>query len=466
MPLAATDYFMDSQDFQPPTPIAKRGAGIKGRSEFTSFGFFPIGWEVQPPQPPAATTISRRSGIHFKSEFLCFPFLPAGWEVQPPQPPPFPPKHAAAAVMIGDDGAQAPLIVQPPIWWDTLAVQPGIRPPPALRASAAMRGDDGNYLQLFAALLRFNLESTPTILRRRPVFVDLGDASIGAGVVPVPLPIWWEEGGGDAGHFRFVFPLPQNDESQIAFVPPIVNAATWALDISTLARTRRVDSRFSAALDLLGSTVVPIPPAITWGYERPELVVRRQLRAALQADEHLVSIIRRQIWGFESAFVDIRRAPHSTFIENNQVVREVFVPPPPPIWGYDAAAPFVRIFRPRAIADRGFELISSFPPVWTSGWEFQLPQPPHPRREKIAGILRGDDGTEAVVIIPIFDGWEIAYGHLPRSRVRDGRPAATSIGDFNSTIGPFSFPVPSGAVAKDFAVWEAAVFDVSPPIRW
>ena len=75
--------------------------------------------------------------------------------------------------------------------------------------------------------------------------------------------------------------------------------------------------------------------------------------------------------------------------------------------------------------------------------------------------MRGDDGTQAVPIIPFPNGWEpvLFWPPHPLPEIAGGIMA----GDLSGAWGPFVYLVPSGAIASDFAVYLATAFDIGLP---
>ncbi len=488
--------------FPPPTPIIwafdlagidlsprHLGTDAASESELVSFSFLPAGWEIQPPQPPLYPRLGRPGAIMagddgIENIFTLAPFA-EGWQIQPPQPPVYP-KPGPAAIMRGLDGTDAIFVVpfpegwaiQPPppphprpekagavvppdvieqLFLPLIALLPGwepILPPNRWIPRSWAGGDDGIQAQFFAALLRFDLSVQQPELRRR-ITAALDAPPLAFLAFPPPISGW--DGAPEALRRRHLLALePLADVIQGA--PPPPDAATWALDLGSLARTRRVDSRFSAALELF-SSVVPVPPAAFWGYEAPLGLGRRRF-IPLDFQAALIVPPPAIIWTDQQPGHLVSR-PRRTIIRQDQD-RAVIIIPPPLIWGFDGRPELTQARRPRI--DSPFELISSFPAIWTSGWEASWPQPPQPPRDRLQGIALGDERALSQVIIPAFFQWDVVSLTPPHPLW--ARAAATMEGDISAgPWAPFFSLIPFGAVAHDFAVWGAIVYDIgrAPP---
>lgn len=494
---------------QPPNPTrvgARMGALLPGdASDFNDQSsplvqFFPMGWEIQPGPPPRFLSFPNvRAGAVMRGDDgnygLLRSFFPLGFPIQPPQPPHPTPEKRAAATMRGDDGNQNLFFLKPfPEGWKNLdfqpphprperagaimPIEPGIEAPyiftppailwetneqhwqpPTLRyrqrgailrgidgieateaivhfgtvgwvvqpwqpphwprirfAGAIMRGDDGIGSPFFAARMSFDL-APQVVLRRRIVSFDQGLAEI---VTPFPQPVWWD---------------------------------------STLPDLHRKVAPFFLATSLV-EVLPPQPDEAAWAFDRTELFYRPRARpeAALDA-EPFAPLVTRVAWGYDSGpSLILRRRPLITIpaARNEETEPSVQVP-----WGsQDPVIAPVRKPR-RAIFDRGYELITNFPPVWTDGWQIQPPQPPRPRWPRASAIMRGLDGTEAPFILEHFGGWDPVLFWPPHPRPE--RTGSVMLGDISGAWGPFVYLVPSGAIASDFAYWIAVPFDIGQP---
>ena len=442
---------------QPPAPqirIPNQRAAATMRGDDGNYDvlrrFFPLGFPIQPPQPNHPVPEKRAAAIMRGDDGvydLLRRFIPIGWPVQPPQPNHPTPERRGAATMRGDDGTQAPQVAKFSLMgWETQPPQPP-RWPRYQVAGAIMRGLDSIEAQLFVAFDRFGL-AIQNGYHRRFRMPDFGDQGIAA---PIPRPFWgWEAAPPVVARRQRASFLSAT--SLVEFTPPAIDAAAWYFDAAELIRYRRP----GPAIEIEPS-FDPMPAATPWGYDHQESMFWRRRVKSIQLGETFVPTVSLPIWGYEAMQPIARRRRILTADQQALVVV-----PTRTVWGYEIAPTVIRTQRrTRASVDRGYELITSFPPVWTSGWEIQPPQPPHPRRERAGTFMRGPDGTESRLIVPFQNGWESVLLWPPHPRPE--RAGGVMLGDIGGAWGPFVYLVPSGAIADDFAIWFAASFDIGQP---
>lgn len=449
---------------QPPNPVNTphvRAAGTMRGDDGTSDlfrRFFPLGFPVQPPQPPHPTP-ERRAGAIMVGDFGAHAplirFFPFGFPIQLPQPPHPTPERRAGAIMRGDDGIELFIIPPPSLGGWEMSPLPGDPPlqwPRRKIAGGFMRGDDGISVPLFYPFAGRYEPILPTLPRprhRSPEFGDPGNQ------LPFPVPAWgWHVQGQEA-----IVARPRRLQTQettlVEVLPVIIEPGAWQQDFDEVFYRRRR----GAAIEIEPS-FLPLAALVPWGYDHQEATIQRRPRPSrFFAESPLIPALKPLVWGFEPAYRETLRARPRRL----ELRYELVVNPLRPVWGFEIASPMLR--RPRRTAlDRGYELITSFPPVWTSGWEVSpILQPPHPRRERAGALVRGDDGAYARLIIPVFDGWEAVLFWPPHPRPESA--GAIMAGDLSGAWGPFVYLVPSAAVASDAAVWLATPFDIgqAPP---
>lgn len=351
--------------------------------------------------------------------------------------------------MRGDDGNYAALVAAfSLLGWDVQLPQPPRWPRPR-GAGAIMRGLDGIDLPFFAILNRFDF-GPPLFYRKRRRMPEFGGPGVAGDEAPFPRPAWgWEIQGFAArrrGH------LLDRATTLIEVLPFVPEPGAWALDPAEVFYRRRRGAAVEAEPSFL-----PLPRAVPWGYDHPETLFPRRRVKSILVGEPLIPVLPKLIWGFESGFPTLRRRRHLATDRN-----ETIVVPRRPVWGYESVLPAPSGRRRRAVFDRGYELVTNFPPIWTSGWESTpLPQPPHPRPERAGALMRGDDGNYAGLIVPVFLGWEPTLFWPPHPRPEHA--GGIMAGDLSGAWGPFIYLVPSGAIASDFAVYLATAFDIGQP---
>lgn len=453
--------FADFQ-VQPPQPPARinfpgvrAGALMRGDdgAYATEILFYQYGFPIQTYQPQRQTPEKRAGAIargddgnYFK---LLIPFQ-EGWAIQPPQPPHPIPERRAAALMRGEDGTEAIEFVYIPIFgWDIQHLQPPhFRP--EIRTSALARGDDGNELTFYYP--RYNFELPFLSLNPKPRFKspEFGSQGIEA---PVPIPyVGWDSFLADpVPHRRWPSGIMQAT-TLIEYQQFVPDVAAWT-DLNEPLRYRR----FASAINVLNRDLVG-PVRTPWGYDYQEtLFQRRSLKAFQTAVDSVIVRIPPIIWGFDATdrFTGSKKRT-VTAVDRDA---DYFSPFPPSVWGYEAITPLFRA-RPHYPLDRGYEIVSSFPAYWASGWEVQPWQPPHIRRERSASLARWEDGTEQAEIVQFPNGWESVLAWPPHPRPE--RSASFMIGDVGAWA-PLFFLVPSGATPFDFPVYYVAAWDIGQP---
>jgi hypothetical protein len=144
--VAAVTSLAEIQSFQPPAFRGGiRGALLRGHDgiEAPLLGWRNMGWEVQPPQPPAFRRGTKAASFLRGDEGTQRPFefwRNAGWEIQSVQPPAAQ-RGRKGAGLKGDDGTHAPFVFWRNTGWE---IQP-YQPPAARRGTkgAGLKGDDG-----------------------------------------------------------------------------------------------------------------------------------------------------------------------------------------------------------------------------------------------------------------------------------------------------------------------------------
>lgn len=357
-----------------------------------------------------------------------------------------------AAIMPKDDGIQAPYIPPAPNGWPIQDVQPSSRMTfPNQRAGAVMRGDDGTQDVPFFALNRFDF-GPAMFYRRRYRMPEFGGPGVGGDEPPFPGPNWnWEPHVGPVAR-RVPRPGFLAATSLVEVLPPPPDAAAWALDTTELIYRRRPVAAVENEPSFL-----PLPRAIPWGYDHPEAPILRRRRLTLTQMREGLVVPRRDIWGFEPQFPVLRRRPVQVLDRN-----ELIVVPRRAVWGWEVAAPGpFPTLRRRRVLDRGYELVTSFPPTLNSGWAVQPWQPPRFGRNRAAGLMRGDDGAYVPVTKFYPSGWAPVLFWPPHPRPE--RAGAIMAGDLSGAWGPFVYLVPSGATARHFSVYLATAYQIGQP---
>lgn len=405
------------------------------------------GWEVAPHQPQHPTPEKRAGDImrgDDGTEATFIRFRQFGFEVQPVQPP-HPRPERASSFMRGDDGNYAVFQYVSPLepGWENQSWQPPHWPRPEYARHIAFRMQFGVFPSLPPLW-----EATPPDLfyRKRYAMPEFGDYGF---ETPQPPPIWgWEPIPPVPTARRYGSGALAQATTLIEVLPIPIEVGAWAFDATEWIRYRRPEPAFESE-----PAFWPLPTRVPWGYDEPTAVFPRRAARLATVEETFVPFTLPPIGGYQQPdFVGrLRRTLPAD-------ARELIVSPSRPVWGFEVAPLAPRARRVRTALDRGYELVSSFPPVWTSGWEVQPWQPPHFGHARAGGFMRGDDGAYAGLIIPHFDGWDPALFWPPHPRPE--RAGGWMTGDLSGAWGPFFYLVPSGAIASDFAYWLAAPFDI------
>jgi hypothetical protein len=341
------------------SPMLRRPAinrsGLDGTVEFAFFNLLPMGWEVQPVQPPYPRTfrpgaiMAGDSGIEATFVFTPPVVFPYGWEAQLVQPP-HPRPERAGSVLAGETGTEAPFVFVPPapVTW---GYEQGWQPP---RLSSTFKGgavkgksEFGIFPNLLPAGWEVQPVQPPHPRPERAGAVQVGDSGIEAAFIftpPIVFPNGWE-----------VQPVqPPHPRSERSGAIQIGDGGTQAAFIVWKNG---------------GWEIVPHQP----GHLRPER------SAAIMAGDQ----------GTEAAFVFTA---------------------PPITWGYEFSfqPPHPRLERAGAI--KGKSEFGIFPNLLPAGWEVASFQPPHPRPEKIGAFLAGEPGIEAQFV---FTPTAVAWGWEP-----------------------------------------------------
>lgn len=441
---------------QPPTPTGRSNqrAGAIMQGDFGAYDrerpFFQFGFENQSWQPPHRD-IARKFGAVAVGDFGAWDrfrrFFDYGWSVQPPQPPHPAPERRAGAVMPIEPGIEAKYIfIAPTILWESGEQSYG---PPGRRyrqEAAIMRGVDGTD----APFIRFrpfaSTEFAPTLRSPPRRYVEFGDAGIEA--IPIPNVWGWDPRLLDPrARPRVAVPAAFQ-----ALIFPHIFEPSWTEDTVDLLRRRPL-----VAATEMEPAYVPLPPPVRWGFDpETEALARHRRHVAPTVDERLLPPFPRVAWGWDGVpAVLAARRRRQAFDEPAVLLPRLLG------WGFASALPDLRARPLRRTLDRGYELVTSFSPVWTSGWEIQPSQPPRPPWGRSAGLMRGVDGTDFPLIVPHFDGWESTLFFPPHPRPERG--GAVMIGDVWGAWGLFYYLIPSGAIATDSALYAAIAFDVGVP---
>jgi hypothetical protein len=480
---------------QPPHPrperfgaIARGSDGTEGRFQF----WINDGWEIAPHQPGHPRR--ERAGAILEgddgNEGVFAQFVPLGWPVQDPQPRHPRPERAAAA-MTGDDGIQAtftltaaqPVLFEPTL--PTVKARPRItaddasldpqqpyaaffplgfqvqdwQPPHPRpeRAAATLEGDDGieGTFVLTAAQPTLFEPALPTLRARPRITVD--DASVdpqqpfaqffAMGFEPTqsqPLHPRREKAGaamrgddGSAGVYQFWRnsgwevqpPQPPHPRPERSGALARGEDGTEGVQINFVAHgwpTQHVQPPHPrperAAAVMLGddgdqAVYQPTFTPAWWEVQTPMLRRRPPLTVDDASLDPLNAFQAFAAMGFEPALPLVR------------VRRRVLSDR----WTYDPLQPFARFFDagfsptypqpPHPRPERGAAILEgddgsegTFTAWRNAGWEVQPPQPPHPRRERAGSIARGLDGTDSPFAQFVNHGWPIQPPQPPHPR--------------------------------------------------
>lgn len=446
---------------QPPHPRSERsGAVARGDDGVYDIlrQWFPVGNQQESGwQPPHRAPEIKAGALKSRSQFGIFPNLkPMGWEVQPIQPP-HPRPERAAAIMVGDTGTEAAFVppsttpwgyeFQPmtsrwnPKWtafvphddgvydvlrqwfvtgWEVQPVQPGH--PRTERAASIQVGDSGIQAPFVfvaqAVVNGWDFVTSPITYHKRPE--NAGAVAVGDSGTQAPFLVW-RNGGWEIASFQPPHPRPERSGAvqvgesgtEATFTPPPVYVSGWDFLTTTTVlhpRPERAGAMMVGELGIENTYTFVAPPVIQWGYEP---------------------------------------SPQ----------------PPHPRWERGAVA-------------RGKSEFGIFPNLVPVGWEVQAVQPPHPRPEKGAQLPFGHQGTDAVfvppVIVPVTWGFEVPW--LPRAFGIARGPAIEGRSDFASPLPLINgwdaiFPQPphtrferSGAIAASDSGTQAPYIFVPPTI--
>lgn len=203
-----------------------------------------------------------------------------------------------------------------------------------------------------------------------------------------------------------------------------------------------------------------VPDLATWAFETFEPIRRRQMISAIEQEPSFVPILSPLTWGFDPIDRATVRRIGKIFPD---VVRELIIRTIPISWSWESQGTPMMRQKPRSISmDRGlFDLNVNIPGSFFAGSEIQAWQPPHLRRERYGALVRGIDGTDGRLIVPFRNGWEPVLFWPPHPRRE--RAGSIMMGDMGGAWGPFIYLVPSGAIARDFALYLATAFDIGMP---
>jgi hypothetical protein len=429
----------------------QRGGRIKGQSGFAFFTpFVPMGWAVQPPQPPhprperagavargddgteaayvfvAPVTVpwgheltlqpphprfERAAATKSKSEFGIFPnLLPAGWAVQPPQPP-HPRPERAGAVARGDDGTEAAYVfVAPPsVSWgyEQQSAQP---PHPRRERSGAVHvGETGIEAQgIFVPQVGWDYV-TPFMAHPRPE--RAGATARGDDGTQSPFAAFYPAG------WSIQPPQPPHPRPERA------------------GAVARGDDGTEAAY------VFVAPVTIPWGHELtlqpPHPRFERAAATKSKSEFGIFPNLLPAGWAVQPPQPPHPRPERAGAVQVGDTgTQAVFGPPVVTVtWSYDFQQHLVyRLQRGAAIEGRSE---FSIPPPWfNAGWEVPAPNPPHPRPERSAALMIGDDGTQGTLTQFFQFGWPVQSPQP--SHPRPERASVVMIGD-PGTQAIFSF---------------------------
>jgi hypothetical protein len=369
--------------------ITRRYPGIKGKAEFAIFPPWQnVGFEVQPPQPPAKPARKPIGAIAPKEDGIEWPLIVwqnVGFEVQSVQPPAFRAKRAG--IMPREDGIECALVNFFPMGWEVQSFQPptpySTRQSPFVKAGALMAGDQGNenvMAQQAMVTSGWGFDPTLPIVARNPgvrqarVAATKGRSEFAAFVlapftevqsVQPPHPKPERSGAVMAGEPGIEAP----------FIPPIPPPTTWGFEYYLQPKVARrgmllmTTSEDGSEFPLINwinagwDVQPPQPPA------RASIAARRSGMIARSDDGNQAPFINFYPWGFEVQSV---QPPHPRPEKSGSVMA----------------------------GDSGIEGVLVAPPALTTwGFEYSF-QPPHPRSEKSGAIMAGEPGIEAVYVLP------------------------------------------------------------------
>ena len=486
---AAVNLAWEIQSPQLRRPNLATYYATRGRSEFGVFvPILPMGWEVQPPQPPHPHPEQRAAGIMRGDDGIqsaMVRVLREGWEIQPPQPPFAPKPIRFGAVARGDDGTQAAMVKVLAQGWEVPSPQPP-HPRPE-RAGAVAKGQDGIDLPMtvVAALSPFVFDQSQQFQRRlwqqagavmrgddgieapkvnvfregweiqppqppHPRFeragaVAMKDDGNEAVLAPPPaLNVWWE-----AIYEQLPHPRPERSglrgRSEFGVFVPIL---PWGWEIAPVQPPQPKPWRAGAILPKEdgneGLYVAPAAPTVIWGWEAPQQHLPRLFLSRGEALEGLSQFAFSQLAPWWESWSDQLRfhRPAPMFMRGDDgLVAIAAAPPPLPnmAWPAPDAWPHPRPERVGAVmrGHDGIEAKIIVPQPY--GWEVQPVQPPHFGRERGAPLIRGHDGVDApLVLVPAPITFWPSPDVFPRMRPeRAGAIARGDDGAYQRLISPF-----------------------------
>ena len=454
-----TQQLMYSRSF-----ISQRYAGMKGRTEFAVYSpFVPMGWEVQPWQPPSSPTCRLRSAAlsqredGIESPFVFVPpvaavtfgfdpswfgtrkvtksvdfswnidapllgFQPAGWEIAPPQPPTYPRSgNRTAALSQWEDGIEAKFVFVPAATVTWAMDAPAFHVKRPVRAIDPQANIDAPLINFYPAGWEVQPPQPPHRVNRLPAMLR-GDDGTAATLIQF-LAAGWEVAPPQPPHPRpersgaLMLGDPGN-ELPYVFVSPTPVPDGWEVAPALAYHVR--PERAGALMRGHDGTDAQFVRFFPAGWEvasvQPPFRLNR-LPAMLRGDDGAEAMFVN--WLNYGWSVQDPQPPHLRSERSGAVARGddgieapyVFVPPFFTSWGYEHQPfPWVRPRRdPSWRGDDGVQ--GQFVRWFNGGWEVQPPQPPHPRPERTASIMFGNAGIEALYIFvpPGFmpDGWEV-----------------------------------------------------------
>lgn len=462
---------------------------------------FPKDWQVPPFQPPSRTIPPSRAGAlmrgHDGIDARFVWFQPNDWDVHPPQPPARPvPAGRNGAIMRGDEGIQFPWIRFIQNDWDTHPHQP--QHPRPERAGTLFGGDQSTeapFIKFFPygwELQQFLM--LPRYLPNAKTVPEFGHQGIDSPYVP-PLKVTWG--------WEIASPQPPRFPSAKQRYPGIRGSSqfpiwsTWinyGWDIPSPQPPHPRPERAGAiATSEPGIEAVFVPPVLNpWGWDvpswQPPVFTRHSFAGMVRGgDGTEFPLIRFQPNDWD---VHPFQPPHprperfAALVGSSQGSEATLILFRP--YGWEIPSPQPPHPRPERagsimLGDPGNENVFSPPIVYPEGWQIQPWQPPGTawRLDRLAGIVRGQDGTEFPLIRFLPTGWEIAP-HQPQ-HPRPERAALLFGGDQGTEspfvlfrandwdTHPFQPPHPRPERAGAIMPWEAgieAVFVPPVPITW
>jgi hypothetical protein len=364
-----------------------------------------------------------------------------GWEVQPPQPPHPAPEKRFAGLARGDDGVSAPFTFSPNYGW---------QPQPSDILHRIYRsptdGDRGIYA-VFSATIPISGWDVQVVQPPQPRWKRAGAGMIGDAGNEAPFSYWrnagWQFQHLDARHPLWRRPDAGDRGISAVFVPPS-SAPAWGFSTpDSLARPRRnLAGGIHHRSGFVGSAVA------SWGFETVQVMMRARWSGrgyGIEGRSDFASF-SSLTWGWDVQYQDVahrfRKSPDAgdpgtqapyvfnvvpywwevpafqpphprperaaSWLAGDAGTEAKFIPPAAVAWGWDVLPQGLRQKISRWSATRGrSEAVGT---VWLNfGWEVQAWQPPHPRPERAASWLVGDNG----ILSPFTPtrpawGWDVA----------------------------------------------------------